>query len=749
MVSTPHPSSLKTINHHSSIMNTDQVHKNKLSRRQFLTAAGGITFAVAAGAVGFKTFNLSGKSRKTLPDQDITAWVKINPNGEVTFYNPAAEMGQGSMTTLAVIFAEEMDLDWDKVRIEAAPVEPDTYGLQWSGALGGPMLTVGSRTVRGYFKALRHAGAQARDAMLQLAAQHWSVEPKDLRTEAGVVINAAGNQEIGYGELAGLVAGSEMSIELKEIPESRWKKTDEFRLIGKDVPRRDIPAKVNGTAQFAIDIHVPNMVYGSIMRSPVHGAKPTLTNEAEIRQMTGVIDIVPMDHGIGVVADNYEKALQAKLAMKISWSKDALAEGYDSEAAFAKYQKLARQTNADSRKISEAGEAARAMRTAQKTYDLEYQNDFLYHAQMEPLNAVVSVADDKKSAEVWVGTQGMDGSRKAVADVLGIEFDQVKFHPCYLGGGFGRRSMSGYVEEATRMSAKVGKPVKLIWTREDDVQYGAFRPISVQRMQAGVDETGEIVAWEHCIAGTGGGLLGSAGKCEYYTLPNHRVEVRNIDEGVRTKHWRSVSHGANKFAIETFIDEIAHDLGRDPLNLRLRLMREHPREMKVLKEVAQMSDWGSATIPAGRARGLSVTDHGGSFAAGVAEISVDENHQIRVHRFWTAVDAGIVVQPFNTKAQIEGGIVMGISSVLQESITFKNGAVQQSNFHDYPLLRMADVPEEINISLIASDAAPSSIGELSLPLVGGAIANAFLSLTGKPLRHIPFRPEKVEAAMRS
>lgn len=730
-------------------MPTDQTSNNKFSRRQFLTAAGGITFVVAAGAVGTRFLSPAGKSGKQLPDQDVTAWVKINPNGEVTFYNPASEMGQGSMTALAVIFAEEMDLDWDDVRIESAPVEPDTYGLQWSGALGGPMLTVGSRTIRGYFKAMRHAGAQARHALLQVAAKHWNTEINGLSTKAGTVISKSGEQQISYGELAGLLDNPAMSVELKEIPESDWKKPEEFRLIGKDVPRRDIPAKVTGTAQFAMDVQVPGMLYGTIMRSPVHGSAPTLSNEEEIRQMDGVIEVVSLDHGIGIVADNYEKALKAKRALKINWTQDAPAAGYNSETAFEKYAQLARQSGADSRKVSEAGNTGQALRSAQKTYDFEYRNDFLYHAQMEPLNAVVSVAADKKSAEVWVGTQGLDGSRKAVADVRGIAFEQVKFHPCYLGGGFGRRSMSGYVEEATHLSAAVSQPVKLIWTREDDVQYGAFRPISVQRMQAGVDESGEIVGWSHIVAGTGGGLLGSAGKCDYYSLPNHRVEVRNVDEGVRTKHWRSVSHGANKFAIETFLDEIAHDQGRDPLNLRLRLMREHPREMKVLKEVAQMSDWGNAHIPEGRARGLSVTDHGGSFAAGVAEISLEKGNKIRVHRFWTAIDAGIVVQPFNTKAQIEGGIIMGISSVLQESITFKDGAVQQSNFHDYPILRMEEVPEVIDISIIPSTSAPSSIGELSLPLVGGAIANAFLSLTGKPLRHIPFRPDKVAQALQN
>lgn len=723
----------------------EESNKNTFSRRQFLTLGGGITLAIAAGTIGFRQFKQKDKDSTDVPGHDISAWVTLNRNGQVTFYNPAAEMGQGSMTALAVIFAEEMDVEWADVRIEMAPVLPDIYGLQWSGALGGPMLTVGSRTIRGYYRALRHAGAQARYLLLRQAASHWDVDTSELSTEAGRVIHSNSDREISYGSLVELIAESDQMEELPEIPESEWKKPEDFRLIGKDVQRIDIPEKVRGSARFAIDVQVPGMLYGVVARSPIYGAKPELQNEEELRQMQGVIELVEMEHGIGVIAESFEQALKAKKALRIKWSDDAKARHYDSIAAYEKYGRLARQSGVDSRLISEVGDFDGALRSSVKYYDLEYRNDFLYHAQMEPLNAVVAVAADKQSAEVWVGTQSLDGARKAVAETLGIDFEQVIFHPCYLGGGFGRRSMSGYVEEATLLSAAIRKPVKTIWTREDDLQYGAFRPISLQRMQAGIDEMGDLMAWGHCIAGTGGGLLGSAGKCDYYSLPNHRVEVRNVDEGVRTKHWRSVSHGANKFAIEAFIDEIAHDQGIDPLDYRLRLMREHPREMKVLKEVARMADWGSPP-PKGRARGLAVTDHGGSFAAGIAEISIN-NGKIRVHHFWTAIDAGIVIQARNTKAQIEGGIIMGISSVLQESITFKEGKVQQSNFHDYPLLRMADVPESIDIRILPSKEAPTSIGELSLPLVGGAIANAFLSLTGRAIRHLPFTEDKVRAVL--
>lgn len=303
--------------------------------------------------------------------------------------------------------------------------------------------------------------------------------------------------------------------------------------------------------------------------------------------------------------------------------------------------------------------------------------------------------------------------------------------------------MADYVEEATILSNQVRRPVKLIWTREDDVQYGAFRPIFLHRLQAGIDREGKLTAWKHCIAGTGGGLLDSGAVPDYYTLPNQHIEVRSIDEGVRTKHWRSVAHGPNKYAIEAFIDEIAADQGIDPYEFRRRLMKDHPRQWKVLEEAAKMAKWGSPDKK-GRARGMAFIERSGAYAAGVAEISIDQDSgQIRVHRVWAALDAGVVVQPDNAIAQMEGGIVMGISNVLHESITFRNGKVRQSNFHDYPILRMADAPESIEVSIIPSQEAPAGIGEASLPLMGGAIANAFLKLTGKPLRHMPFTPERV------
>lgn len=715
----------------------------QISRRQFLATAGTITFAVATGVFTARLFEEEGGIAPS-GGSPITAWVRLDESGRITVFNPAAEMGQGSMTALAAIIAEEMDADWADVHIEFSPIEPDIYGLQWGGKLGGPMITVGSRTVRGYYRGLRHAGAQARYVLLYNAAEKWGVPQPELTTEPGAVIHPASGRRMSYGEIA---AFAKAPADIPEIPEAQWKKPEQFRLIGHSLPRFDIPAKVDGSAMYSIDIQAPGMVYAAISRSPVNGAKPELLNERDVRETEGLIDIVRLDHGIGLLAETFEQALKARKKLQIRWSEGAKAQSYDSQEAFERYREMAHDEKAKGDVAASEGDAARALQSAVKIYDLEYRNDFAYHAQMEPLNAVVSVAPDGKSAEAWVGSQAPDTARRAIAETLGIDFSQVKLHPCYLGGGFGRRSMADYVEEAAILSNHIRRPVKLVWTREDDVQYGAFRPIFFHRLRAGFDKEGKLTAWNHIIAGTGGGLLDSGARPQYYTLPNLHIEVRAVDEGVRTKHWRAVAHGPNKFAIEAFIDEIAAGQGADPLEFRRRLMKDHPRELRVLEEAARMANWGSPEKE-GRARGLAFIERSGSYAAGVAEISLDrDSGQIRVHRVWAALDAGVVVQPDNAIAQMEGGIVMGISSVLLESITFRNGKVQQSNFHDYPILRMADAPESIDISLIPSQEPPAGIGEASLPLMGGAIANAFLKLTGKPLRHMPFTPERVLAAL--
>ncbi len=712
-----------------------------LSRRRFLTAAGGITFVVAAGAMVPITRRDTDVPAGVDNGNDITAWVQVRPDGKIRLFSPAAEMGQGSMTALGIIIAEEMDAAWEDVEIHHSPIEPDTYGLQWGGKLGGPMLTVGSRTVRGYYRSLRHAGAQARYAMMAMASAMSGKPQDELSTSPSKVHHKPSGSAWTYGEIA---AKGSTAITLPEIPETKWKKPSEFRLIGHARPRVDIPAKVDGSALFAMDIQVPGMVYAGMNRAPVHGAKAQLQNEEAVRNTPGFVDLVHLDHGIAVVCDSAEEMLAAKKLMKISWSKDAKAQGYDSIAAFDRYAEVCAGGKTGN-VIHQTGNVSSAMSQASQSFKSLYRNDFAYHAQMEPLNAVVSVAADGKSAEAWVGSQSTDGARRTVAKTLGIDFDQVILHPCYLGGGFGRRSMSDYVEEATIISRETGQPVKLIWTRQDDLQYGAFRPMSVQQMEASTDDRGKIQAWRHTIAGTGGGLMTSGVGISYYDIPNQHIERRNTDEGVRTKHWRSVGHGPNKYAIEAFIDEICRTYEKDPYQYRLDLLAKNPREQQVVRTVGEMCDWG-APVSAGRARGLAFGERSGALVAGVAEISLEDG-TIRVHHFWCAMDAGVVVDPGNATAQLEGGVIFGLSSVLKESLTFADGAVKQSNFHDYQLLRISEAPETIDLKIIASQEAPAGIGEASLPVVGGAVANAFLALTGKPLYHMPFTPARVREAL--
>lgn len=715
-----------------------------LSRRQFLTTAGGLSIGITALALVPKSLINEEESERSLVQQQINAWVHLRSDGSMTIYSPAAEMGQGSLTALPVIFAEEMDADWSTVSIEASPPDPETYGFQgWGGRK--MMLTVGSITVMRYFDALRQAGAQARYVLMHSASKAWKVPLSELSTTPGRVLHISSGNEAHYGEILSFL---DIPDSIPTLPHEQLKRPEDFRLIGTLLPRHDIPGKVDGSAKFAIDEQVPGMVYGLIERGNLHGARPTLQNEPAIRALAGLVDLVPLSYGIGVVATSQEKALSIKKQLKIDWDDSVPAATHSSQDAFASYQVIANQDQ-PGKIITDRGDFTQAWKGAATSYEATYQNDYVYHAQMEPLNAIASVAPDGRSAEIWAGTQGAGSVAPEVAKALRIEPDAVTFHPYLLGGGLGRRSKTDYIVEAALLSQAVKQPVKLLWTREDDLRYGMYRPMSLQQMRACTSRSGSLTGFSHIVVGDGSNLLASGAKNEFYSIPNQHLELRTVEQGVRIKHWRSVGHGPNKFAIESFLDEIATDRGVDPYEFRRNLMKDYPRALKVLETVAQMANWGKSR-PAGRAHGIAFGERSGSLCAGVCEISLDrEKGLIRIHHFWAAVDAGIIVQPDNAIAQIEGGIIMGISSVLQERITLEKGRVQQSNFHDYSLLRMKDIPESIEIKLIDSQEAPQGIGEASTPIVGGAIGNAFAALTGKRLRHLPFSPDRVKEVLES
>ena len=714
-------------------------HRPTLSRRKFIKTTGGFAFLI--GATGILPQIISCKSAKEIDPgilKQLTAWVHLSSNGQITIFNPAAEMGQGSMTSLPVIFAEEMDAGWEQVKVEFSPQEKEVYGSPgWGG--GNVMMTVGSRTTRSYYPLMRQAGAQARYVLLNSVAQHWQVPLSELTSEPGTVVHAASGRKVGYGDIVAFLQAPES---IPEIPEEQLKNPQNFRLIGKEMPRWDIPSKTDGSAQFTTDIRLPDMLYAAIERGNLHGAKPTLKNEAAIQAMEGVTGVVTLDHGIGVIANTLERALEIKKLLDIEWS-GAQASGFNSQEAFANYEKVLSGSK-KGEELTNTGDFKKTMQAAAKTYTADYLNDYVYHAQMEPLNAIVQVAADGKSAEVWVGSQSGPNDKEVVANALGLEPSAVKVHLQYLGGGFGRRSAPDASGEAAMLAKTVApRPVKLIWTREDDLQYGMYRPMSLQRLTACTDGAGNITGFSHLVAGDGANLLTSGIGIEYYDIPNQYAEVRIVPHGVRIKHWRAVGHSPNKFAIESFIDEIAAGEGSDPVEFRRKLMKNSPRALATLNNAAEMAKWGTP-LPEGRVRGVAFIERSGTLTTGICEISLDRSTgKIKVHHFWSASDAGIIVQPDNVRAQIEGGIVMGIGSVLSEQITIVDGKVQQSNFHDYHIARMEDTPESIETALIDSPETPQGVGESGTPLVACAIANAFAALTGKRLRHLPFTGKRV------
>jgi isoquinoline 1-oxidoreductase beta subunit len=714
--------------------------EGNIGRRDFLKGTAGLTFTLALGANGV---SLIGSARAEAA-QEISAWVRISPDDLITIITPAAEMGQGSMTGVPVILAEELDADWSKVTLEMAPAEPEIYG--YDGRRGKSMGIFGSLAVRMYFGQMRIAGAQARKVLMMNAALKWDLPVAELTTEPSTVVHSASGRRMSYGEIASFAT---MPAAMPEVSEDELKKHSEFRIIGKSVPRFDIPAKVNGSAQYSIDVQLPGMVYASAMHSPVQKGEPVSWNDAEIKAIPGVIGTVGLKTGIAVVADSMEGVLEARQALDVKWKAGAVAEGYDSAKVLEEdYARIAADPASKKEVLDEKGDHNAAFAGAAKTFKADYRSDYGYHAQMEPLNAVARINADG-TLEVWEGTQAPGRSRATLAKALRLEPGQVIHHQQYLGGGFGRRSNNDYAVEAALIAREIERPVKMIWTREEDVSYGMFRPQALLCMEAALDASGKVTGWRQCVVGDGKRLLQSGIKIPYYEIPNQNIEQRGVSHNIRLKHWRAVAHPFNIFAHEGFIDEMAAAEGVDPLEFRRQRMAMTNKARAVFDKVAEMSDW-TAKRPAGRALGLSITERSGSLGAGVVEISLNRSSgKIRVHKVWVAVDGGTIVQPEAARRNVESGIIYGISSVLKERATIKDGAVEQSNFHDYEVLRMSEAPEELQVEFMDRSTKPTGLGEIGNPFISAAIANAFHALTGKRLYHMPFTPERVMAALQA
>lgn len=723
-------------------MATIRLDSPRITRRSFLGAGAGLAFAVALDPRGVLVL---APVRAAEGAYRIGAWVRISPDDRIIIVTPAAEMGQGSMTGVPVALAEELDADWSKVTLEMAPAEPGIYGYaSWGGRRS--MGIYGSRAVKMYFEQMRLAGAQVRKALVQAAARHWDVDPAALATEPNLVVERAGARRLGYGDIAAL---ADMPSSLPSVSPSELKPRSAFRIIGKPVPRHDIPAKVDGSARYSMDIRLPGMVYASTVHSPVQLAKPLRWNDAHVRALPGVVDVVALERGVAVVAETFEQVLAARKVLEVEWSKDALARGYDSENALAHaYEAIAADPGANAETVARKGDVDAAFAGAARTFKASYRSDYGYHAQMEPLNAVARFDAAAGTLEVWEGTQAPGQSRALLAGALGIDVERVVHHQQYLGGGFGRRSLNDYTIEAALVARATGRPVKMIWTREEDLAFGMFRPQALQCVEAALDVAGRVTGWRHCVVGDGDRLLYSGIRLdEYYRIDNQRVEQRGTSHGVRLKHWRAVAHPFNVFAIEALVDEMATSEGLDPFAFRRARMGLTRKAARVFDAVERMCDWKAAR-PQHRALGLSVSERSGSIGAGVVEISLDRaSGRIRVHKVWIAVDGGIIVQPEMARHNIESGVIYGLSSVLKERATVRDGVVQQSNFNDYEVLRISEAPEEIHVEFVESDAPPTGLGEIGNPFIAAAVANAFYALTGTRLYHMPFTPARVHAAL--
>ena len=721
------------------------IRSQALSRRTFLVTAGGFSIAIAFGSA-------PDAAAATAAEFVPNAWVTIGEDGTVTIVAPAVEMGQGVRTSLPLVLAEDLDADWSKVRVGATPDNAQLYG---NPIFQNQLTTVGSLAVAGYYEKLRLAGAQARAVLLANAAEAWKVPVSELTTQPSEVVHAKSGRRISYGDLA---KAAKLPDPLPQVAPADLKPVSQFRLIGKDVPRVDTPSKVNGTAAYGLDVVLPDMLYAAVLYPPVQYQKPDQIDDAAARAVKGVVKIVPLPAGVGVIAESLHAARKSKDALKVTWSK-APAQTYTNEQILRDYQAIAADWNQPGVEMLNKGDAAAAMNGAARVIKADFFSEHVSHVCMEPLNATVKVDGDR--VETWSGNQSPTTMKILGSIAAGTTPDKVTVHTTYLGGGFGRKTDGDDLFQATLLAKAVSpRPVHMIWSREDDIMNDKFRPLTAQRIEVGLDANNNVVAWRHRIVNESyfarimppdlfakikQDIVSGGGGDMSYAVPNHRVEWVRAARGVDVGAWRGIAAGYTKFAIETLIDEIAALKNMDPVAYRLELLKDAPRAAAVVRAVAEMSDISRKRQ--GRAVGVAYNDALHSHTAAAVEVSVDEaSGQIKVHHLWAAVDAGIAVQPRNIVAQIESAMTFGLGAALIEQITVKDGVVQETNFHEYRVMRMSDMPP-MDVRVIATDNKPSGIGEAGVPVVAPAIANAVAQLTGKRLRHLPMTPERVKRGL--
>ncbi len=703
------------------------------TRRDFLKGSAAATGALVIGFTLPVSSRFAQAAAAAMPGQATgfapNAFLRIAPDGQVTVICGLSEMGQGVHMGIASLVAEELDADWKSVKLEQAPVDK-----AYNNPLFGMQATGGSTAIRGHYEPMRMAGAAAREMLVAAAAGKWGVDAAACRTQEGRVMGPDG-KSAGYGEL--VAAASKLPV-----PQNpSLKDPRDFRILGKGLTRIDTPAKVDGSAGFGIDVQLPGLLTAVMVHAPVPGATIVSVDDAAAKAIPGVKQVVQIPQGVAVLAEGYWIALKGRDALVVKWDDGPL--GSLSSADISKL--LHEATKKPGAVARNEGDVSVAVA---KTVEAVYEAPYLAHACMEPMNCTAWVSAGK--AEVWAPTQAPGPNQGIVAQLTGLPPEKVQVHTTYLGGGFGRRFAPDFIIASTLISKAAGVPVKLVYTREDDMRAWFYRPASVTRFTAGLDAAGNPVSLTARVASPALSIAAGftkelpKGVDEFaiegigdmlYAFPNLRVEYAQAEPGVPLWFWRSVGHSQNVYFIEAFIDEVAAAAGKDPVEFRRSLLSKQPRLRGVLDLAAQKAGWGSP-LPQGVHRGVAITNCFGSFVAQVAEVSMDASGKPRVHRIVAAVDCGRTVNPDVIHRQVEGAIVYGLSAALHEKITFQNGRVEQSNFNDYPMLRMDEMPR-VEVHIVPSTEAPGGIGEPGLPPATPAVVNAIFAATGKRVRTLP------------
>ncbi len=707
-----------------------------VSRREFvtvLTAAGGSLLLGYRVGEGQRVASVA-----SAPGFAPNAFIRIAPDGSITLLMPQAEMGQGTHTSMSMLLAEELEVTPEQVRLEHAPPDDKLY----ANPLFGEQITGASSSIRMFYEPLRRAGATARAMLIAAAAASWNVHAASCRAREGVVTHTPTGRTLSYGALAAKAA-------TVPVPDKvALKNPKDFTLIGTPAKRPDTPSKVNGTAQYGIDVRLPGMLIATVAASPVLGGRVAGLDDEKAKAVPGVRQIVQLDDAAAVVADHMWAAKLGLAALDIRWEDGPNAKVSTADVV----EGLAKASETAGVTARKDGDPASALAGAAKKVEAVYESPFLAHATMEPMNCTVHVRRD--GCEVWTGSQVLTRARAAVAKVTGLPLEKVVVHNHFLGGGFGRRLEVDYVTQAARIAKQVDAPVKVVWTREEDVQHDVYRPYYYDRFAAGLDAHGKPVAWSHRIVGPsimarflppgfkdGIDIDAVDGAVQLlYDIPAIQIEyVRHEEPVLNTGFWRGVGVTHNNFVVESFIDELAAVSKQDPVAFRRALLRKSPRALTVLELAAKEAGWGKP-VPRGRGRGVALLfSSWGTYLAQVAEVEVTGSSDVRVRRIVCAVDCGQVVNPDIVKAQIESGVVYGISGALWGEVTLKDGRVEQSNFHNYRVLRINEAPP-IAVHLVRNTEAPGGIGEPGTAVTAAALGNAIYAATGKRLRKLPLQP---------